>query len=371
MSAAVEPWRCDERAAEIHRVLAAADGEAAERGRRWLAVVDLDRLGPAPGQLLPQLYLRLRDLAVEHPQMARLRGVHRQHWYRAQIQLAAVRPAIDDLVRAGVAVAPLGSLALTPYYDDDPGARPMAYAEMLVDPSQLGAAAQVLARSGWTALDRQAETLAGAYAAARASHPFRSAEGFELRLHWRLFDWGIAPRHPADLLRREEGRPSGGEDPAALSPEDLLLWVCALDPTRQPAAPLWVGDAVRLVRGAPLDWDRFSRRARQCAVAANAARSLDLVVEVCGAAVPEKVRAEMRTAPRELDLATARLHRSGAVVGPKAYRLARLVARRRLAPGSGSLSTYLGAVWGVAGRREFMKAILHRATHGARGTIPR
>jgi hypothetical protein len=117
---------------------ACADGARTEQSwQRWSAGADLDRLTPDEFALLPLAYRNLEPHAPEDPLFRKAFAIYRQTWLANQLALRRAAELGSALASRGIdhALAGAGALALVAY--PDPGARPIAGLDFLVDPERL------------------------------------------------------------------------------------------------------------------------------------------------------------------------------------------------------------------------------------------
>lgn len=369
MSSAAAPWRIDPRHDVPLRILIGPDDAARAASRRWLDAVDLDHLDAETGHLLPPMQLRLHALGIEHAAMSRLRGVHRYHWYRNQVQLRALQPVLRAAGERNIPIAPIGALAVMLRYCNTLGARELAPIELLLPGDMLPMAVTILEEAGWQRGADAPTRITRAYTATRSSMPFASRDGYVLVLHWRLFDWGLRPRAPIDLIHTDHRIVVDGIALRAIDAAELLLSICVLDPTRPPTSPLWLVNAAAIARAEAMNWQHFVHRAGEAGVSRNAARTMQLL-ERFGQPIPANVLATLRATGRDADRLVAGLHRIEAGVAPIAYRCARLLARCRDAESPDGVLGYFRDLWDLERRRDVIREVSRRALNGTTARRP-
>jgi len=280
----------------IHeRMLQAAllgDGTAEKRWRALREEIDLDTFWDGRAlNFLPLVYRALVDEGSDHPDLPRLRGVHRKTWYDNQLRFRSIAPALDALAGADVDALALKGTAFAIEFYPDLGLRPMLDCDLLVRPGQLGRALQVLAPAGWTPLD----ALPQSYAEHAQELDVVSNEGAAIDLHWHIAQWLVPADDPWNgddqYWNRSRAIEVSGAPARALDPTDAVLHSIvhgARHGWRD--APQWVADAVVIARGNAVDWDRIADLSLARGIALPMAYALRYLAETFAVAVPEAVR---------------------------------------------------------------------------------
>jgi hypothetical protein len=360
------------------RMLQAAllgDGSAEERWRALRREIDLDTFWDGRAlNFLPLVYRALVDEGSDHPDLPRLRGVHRKAWYDNQLRFRSIAPALHALAAAEVDALVLKGTAFAIAFYPDMGLRPMLDCDLLVRPGQLGRALEALAPAGWA----PHEALPQSYAAHAQELDVLSTEGAVIDLHWHIAQWLVPPDDPwnADdqYWNRSMAIEVSGAPARALDPTDAVLHSIvhgARHGWRD--APQWVADAVVIARANPVDWDRIAATALARGIALPVGAALRYLADTFAVAVPAAVGAR-------LDVSTpARSRRMFALTGRGHD--ATLAERRLLGTGAGTyrfwvtesapydrrlaaslFPGWLADHWGVPTASQLPVAALRRAT---------
>ena len=110
---------------------------------------DLDRLDSGSRRLLPLLFFNLRANRVSDPQMAPLKALYRQTWYRNQNLFYQIADVLEALRSAGIPTMILKGAALGVLHYGDLGLRPMADFDILVPTAQIEQTYAELGQRGW------------------------------------------------------------------------------------------------------------------------------------------------------------------------------------------------------------------------------
>jgi hypothetical protein len=212
--------------------------------QQWHSIVDIEQLDSESYRLLPLLYKNLAANQVEHPEMTRLQGVYRRHWYSNQLIIRELTTVLHAFQTAAIHCLVLGDAALLGYYGPDFGVRPIEQLDLLVSPQDAAQAMQVLAELNWNAKVKLTDsfmTLHSKIGLWNSSHQL-------LHLHWRIFGTDI-PANPKDELWQTADVVSLNHySIRTLNPVAQILYICTRITAADGAiAPLWVADFVKLV----------------------------------------------------------------------------------------------------------------------------
>lgn len=269
---------------------ALADGdEATGAWAAWQAQVGLDQADYASQRLLPLVYRNLQRLGAGDPELPRLRGLYRHTWYRNQLLFRTAGEVVARLREAGIDTLALKGIALSLLHYRDAGLRPMDDFDLLVRPAQAGEAIGLLEGDGWQPLEVVPSCLEVKHA-----HPFIDDDGRRIDLHWNAL-WEAAPDD--DLWAAAVPLEVHGATTLALDPTDQLLHVCVHGVQWDPTPSIrWVADAVTVMRGGSIDWERLVGRARARRLTLGLSVSLAYLRDELAAPVPPGVVEELASA---------------------------------------------------------------------------
>jgi Uncharacterised nucleotidyltransferase len=251
-------WPSADEEALLHACL--LPGEAASAA--WARVgsrLDIDR---APGhviRILPLLGSNLRALDLDTAIGPRLRGMRRKTWLFNEILISRAAEIVRRLDAAEIPSMVLKGCAIGLDYYDDVGLRPMGDIDLMVKPSDIGEAVEVLMSAGWK--DFTERRPGGTVF--RHTHSYYLATGPEVGcdLHWTIGQHMLLgpDQDPTPLFWPVARRLDvAGVSTLALSPTDQLLHVILHGAQPQsPSRLQWIADATMILRSAQLDWDRL------------------------------------------------------------------------------------------------------------------
>lgn len=279
--AAFERWSAAERL-----LIAASLGEADEARQAWTALrpdFDYDGLTGDWYRLAPLLGWNLERAGLQpdrDPVLARLLGLTRRTWIQSHRHLAALGDLAALLDGGGIRPVVLKGAALLRLAYPEAGLRPMEDIDVLIPVADRDRARPVLEGAGYLLVHQ-----------ARTGHAeaWTLPGGIELDLHVQANPWLTQPVGGAGLAELHRGAVEidlpGGDRVRAASAADQLL-VVLIHGVRPGSARLrWVADAVWLVRGGRVDWDRFAAQAGRFAGTGLAVRAMELVEAAVGGPV--------------------------------------------------------------------------------------
>jgi hypothetical protein len=266
--------------------------EAIQAWGKWKSVVDVDDLDRGSSQLLPQLYRNLQNQGISHPLMMKFKGYYRYTWSKNLLLFQHVSSLLRSLHEVGIETLILDGAALALHSYQEYGLRPVDDFAILVRTGQAVTAIKRLRALGCHPMWELPEALTETYVSAGYAHPFHSADGDRIHLHWHVlpecrqinadddFWQGAVPTTIHDVSTR------------VLNPTDQLLRVCVQGVSLR-AAPsfLWVADAMKLLTAvqAEIDWDRLITQARKRRLILPLRDALDYAQDVLDAPIPSAV----------------------------------------------------------------------------------
>lgn len=278
------------------------EASARDAWHAWSRKVNVQTIDEGSFRLLPLVWenlLRSGTLSSSDDAglPARIRGVHRQSWYRNQLLFREVARTVQQLESDGVATALLKGVPLSLLYYRSDAARPMSDADILVRPRDVAAAVDVLRAHGW----RPDYEPPGWPAEPRGSWSFQNRDGRELDLHWRAIgvpgsednaSWEAT--EPLRVLNVETRAPGAA---------DLLVHALVHGLRWNPVPSIrWAADAATIVRvaGEALDWDRVVKRARDARASAAVALGLGYLAQRLATPIPRTALTELQRASNSI-----------------------------------------------------------------------
>ena len=123
----------------LFRAAVLNEPEALENWQRWLNLHDLEKtnLDVISYRLLPFIYFNLANQEIDHPKMAKLKGVYRRAWLENQIVLQKIIPFIKSLQTDGIPILLMDDVTSILRLYDSQGVRRLYSLDILVRPSDI------------------------------------------------------------------------------------------------------------------------------------------------------------------------------------------------------------------------------------------
>jgi hypothetical protein len=226
---------------------------AIDAWREWQRDYDLAVTDAKGYALLPQMYLRLRDLGVQDAALAKLRGIYRHTWCRNQVIITRMAGVLSLLRDRGIGCLLLDGSAFIAR--SQVGLFPLEKWDCLVPGTQFAEAVAALRQVGWPQWSDAEEGVTLAH-----SINFTQADGMTCTIYRSVFAESAPSWADEDCWRH--GIPSMIQNVPvrALSPTDHLLRLLVdVDLGHRPLSPRWVADVGTLLTagGAAMDWERL------------------------------------------------------------------------------------------------------------------
>lgn len=235
-----------------------------EAWREWSGTADLDRSDYSTFQMLPQVSRRLSELGIAHPWAGRLRGIHKNRWFLNQLLLRAVFPVVDAFESNGIDVLLIKGVAMTPYYDNDLGLRPMQDVDLVVDIGRLESCFRILHELGWHSSPGFSREMLRKKISRDDKAIGFARENAAIDLHWRVADLDFSDG--SGIRSRGTTLALGGHEFTVPAPTEQLYLACVhgLKWELHPKL-LWICDGVRLLKeaGEDIDWSLLADICRQ------------------------------------------------------------------------------------------------------------
>lgn len=274
--------------------------DAKDASARWSAGIDwaADMEGGS-FRLLPMVHANLAALGCNHPQMNRLAGIYRYHWFSAQSHIKRGLYAVRLLREAEIPVMVSKGLALACSVYPSPALRPMSDIDLLVRYVDALRAFQILTDAGWTEpadsyrqwSARRADMLVLTIGCNLRHH----SEG-KIDLHWALMHEAGGTGLEDTVWASARQIKIGNDKLLRLSATLMLLHVIAHGLRPNALSPLrWVVDAAMLLskESASIDWPLFHQWASRLHVGNRVRQGLtflrdEIKIPIPNDALPDK-----------------------------------------------------------------------------------
>ncbi len=273
------------------QILTACFGEGDEGRHAYEACVAFEpgAVAAGSGRLLPFVYRRWgasdRNGLIERAHLAYIAT-----WQRNRERMAQAAAVVAEFERAGIECMLLKGAALTLRNYRDYGLRGMGDFDLLIHRGYLERAAALLLRNGWRA--EEGRSLEAILRQARVGHAcqFSGSAGQNCDLHWHPLIRCYAPQVAEMFWEASETIDLAGHAVRIPCQTDQFLHVCVhgLHWERLPNL-YWMADAITVLRGGELDWDRAAALAERSDMRALFAQALLVLAARFHIAVPGKI----------------------------------------------------------------------------------
>ncbi len=277
-----------------------SDREALWAWERWSTSVDIDDTDAGSYRLLPLLYRNLKKQGVEHPMMARLKGIYRKTWCENQLLFYRISALLAQFNRIGIPTLVLKGVPLVLLYYQDYGLRPMSDIDVLIPPDKLPTAMAALQQGGW----KPAVEIPSVQRLLDSKHfhslGFHNQRGEEFDLHWySLFD---SCNHHADKLfwQNSIAIEVSRIPTRALDATDELFYTCVHGVRWNVIPPFrWVADAATIARSSnfSIDWKRILDAAIERHLVLHMRDTLDYLKDLLNIPVPHSILTSLLSVP--------------------------------------------------------------------------
>ena len=256
--------------------------------------LDLAGLDRGAARLLPLVWWNLRRHGVEAPLVAQIEARYRATRAANEARLAELVEVLGPLGAAGIPTLLLKGGALLAGATVDLGVRPMSDIDLLVPSARVPDAISLLNRLGWST----GATLTSAMKRHTHSVPLRHPTRADVDLHWHVFEECCRDGDDDALWAASLPVAIGGVSTRIPAPEDQLIHACVHGEkwVRVPGIR-WIADAVALVRGGQVRWDRLVEQAVRRRFVLRLRAQLAYLASTFDAPIPPEALAALDAAP--------------------------------------------------------------------------
>jgi hypothetical protein len=216
----------------------------------WQSLVDIENLDANSNVLLPQLYQNLLAHGIQHPHIARLKGIYRRNWYANKLRLNHLKAILSHLKSGEIEAIVLGKASFCPYQVEN--YRSVDSFHLLVRSHELEGAVRKLVEIDWQITNSSSKTFIH----------LQDSQQYSLYIQGHLF-WAI-PQDYTDAQIWQYAIPDWCDLAGwRLSATDQFLDSCARNfyKGRSPQID-GIADALMLMQKSDLDWIRLITKAQ-------------------------------------------------------------------------------------------------------------
>jgi len=253
----------------------------------WQRRFDLATIDSKGYVLLPQLYLRLRQLDVPEATLAKLRGIYRHTWCKNQVFMTRLASALSLLQERGIGCLLLGGAAVmaTSRF----GFLPLEKGELLVPGARFADATAVFRQEGWSQRSDWEEE------GARLAHSinFTHSDGTTCTIYRSVFAESTPSWADEDCWRHASACTVQDVPVRVLSATDHVLKLLVdVGMGCRPFTPRWVADVGTLLTAAEgsMSWERLRVKCATLRLTLPVKRSLAMLQMVSVFGYPRELR---------------------------------------------------------------------------------
>ncbi len=215
----------------------------------WIARNNIDSIPYGWARLLPLLWWNLHKHQIQHPEMARLRGLQRHHWAKNQTLFQTLPGVLQAFAADGIQSMLLKGVALATHYYPSIGLRPMADIDLYVPPEKAIRAIEILQATGWKILDPAVQAISPEFIQHKHALSFINSQGKEIDLHWYIMPEAMNSSEDLLVWQSATDLQIGKTQVKIPAPHHLLLHTCVHGAKWNPIHPIrWVADAYTLLQ---------------------------------------------------------------------------------------------------------------------------
>lgn len=258
-------------------------------------------------RLLPLVYKHLIRSGKSDERFSELKKAYLATMMTNEILFRKATEVLELLGSAGIETILLKGIALSEFYFEDSGVRPMSDFDILVRTKDRELAVDLLHAGGWQ------WSLSLPNDAWQVHHglPLEDQTGHSFDLHWYLHAQNLAPSFDETLWQNARVVQFRGQRTRILDSANFLLHVCVHGMRWEPEQNLrWIVDSLTILKkdAESLDWDYFIEQSRKRGLSLYARRALVYLRKAFGAAIPFRVLVELNSLrPSRTEIAEYRL----------------------------------------------------------------
>lgn len=276
--------------AAIHR-----DSEIAFTAiRDWLRETDLDDATFAEHRLLSAITTRFDRCLSQMPEYARLCGLQRLNWTRSRMAIAISRPALEEMVNAGLRVILLKGACRVALDMDEQKSRTSYDLDLLFHPDDFEKAFEILAADGWQSTRGESVLGLRARLSSIRARNFKKGRFGDIDLHRSSYHLASSSE-ACDLELLNDIQPVNyyGLPVYIPSVEERLTMAIGHGGWDGHSHSDWLVDVARILDRESVDWEKFTRIIKARRLRGPAAIALSYLEQEMGLQIPDNIRADI------------------------------------------------------------------------------
>lgn len=274
--------------------------DALKAWRDWRTNANLDAIDFGSHRLLPQLYRNLLAHGISDPILSNFASVYRYYWYKNEVLFHQAAALIKSLAENHIETMVLKGAALIPLCYRDSALRPMQDFDLMVPPSKVKLAMELLERAGWRSRFGSPEKRIPI----RHSTAYRNNEAQEIDLHWHVLGecWNF--NRDEIFWRTSVPLTIVGQQTRTLDPTNQLFHICSHGVEWNEVPPIrWIADALIVLRvfSSEIDWIRLPDVAKRHHLSLPLHKALSYLQRNFQVSIPTKALAQLQEAVKKID----------------------------------------------------------------------
>ena len=275
-------------------LLKAALWNQEEALQAWDSWVAHNNMGKAGNRLYPLgalVYHNLKD-KIREPYTDKLKGIGRFIWFKNQLLFSKIKPILKAIEKEKIPILLLKGATLALGYYENIGLRTMEDIDIFVPRQEAMRVMGIVEKCGWKRFNIW-RLFGEELIRKRHSVGFSNGKGQAMDLHWEGL-WCSYKSNVDDWLwQAAQDFIFEGVPVKILTPSDQFFHVCIHGAQRQAWINSqdikWIPDAMRIIKGSSLDWDRVIELCRDSRVTLQMKEAVNYLYFYLKAPIPAQV----------------------------------------------------------------------------------
>ncbi|KQI73397.1 hypothetical protein AN191_00370 [Loktanella sp. 5RATIMAR09] len=278
-----------------HKLITAAihrnDETAFAAIKDWLRETDLDDATFAEHRLLSAITTRFAHDLAQMPEYARLCGLQRLNWTRSRMAIAISRPALEEMVNAGLRIILLKGACRVALDMDEQKSRTSYDLDLLFHPDDFEKAFEILAAGGWHSTRGESVLGLRARLSSIRARNFKKGRFGDIDLHRSAYHLASSSEACDQALLNDTQPVSYYDLPMYIpSVEERLTMAIGHGGWDGHSHSDWLVDAARILDRESVDWEKFANIIRARRLLGPAAIALSYLDQEMGLQLPDRIR---------------------------------------------------------------------------------
>lgn len=257
---------------------------------QWLQDTDLDDATFAEHRLLAAITTRFDARLAHHPEYARLCGLQRLNWTRSRMAISTCRPALEQMVDAGLQVILLKGACRVALDMSEQKSRTSYDLDLLLGPADFDRAFEILAADGWQSTRGESALGLRARLSSVRARNFKKGRFGDIDLHRHAYHTARSQDDCDAQLFRDIQPVTFYDQPVFIpGPEERLAMAIGHGGWDGQSHSDWLVDVARILQTEQVDWDKFLHIITARRLRGAAAIALSYLDQAIGLPVPDAI----------------------------------------------------------------------------------